>query len=311
MPVSHTYPGVYLEEIPSGVRTITGVSTSVTAFVGSARRGPINEAVRLLSYSDFERKFGGLTADSEMSYAVRQFFLNGGGEAWVVRLAKNAGAATQVLQNATPANVLQITALDEGFSGNGIEVRVDYQTSNPASTFNLTLHYASAEAPEENRSEVFQSLSMNSRDARYAQDVVNGTSQLVRVERVVAPAALAALGAGTSLSGELVAGGVLDDVATLKDANHDQFQVVVNGSTPVSVQIVDADLVGADPTARLAALCSAIAAKVAAAAGTNPLVAGFACAPDGSRIRMKSPLRQEPTRWWPVSPAHRTAAVFA
>jgi hypothetical protein len=293
MPVSPTYPGVYLEEIPSGVRTITGVSTSVTAFVGSARRGPINEAVRLLSYSDFERKFGGLSADAEMSYAVRQFFLNGGGEAWVVRLAKNAGAATQVLQNTASANVLQITALDEGFSGNAIEVRVDYQTSNSASTFNLTLNYAAPEAPEENRSEVFQSLSLNSKDARYVQDVVNGASQLVRVERVATPALLAALGAGTSLSGELVVSGVLVDVATLKDANHDQFQVVVNGSTPVTIQVVDADLVGADPTARLAALCTAIAAKVNAAAGTNPQVAGFTCVPDGNRIRMTSGIAGE------------------
>ena len=31
MPVAPTYPGVYIEEIPSGVHTITGVSTSITA----------------------------------------------------------------------------------------------------------------------------------------------------------------------------------------------------------------------------------------------------------------------------------------
>jgi phage tail sheath protein FI len=40
MPVTPTYPGVYIEELPSAVRTITAVSTSVTAFVGSIRRGP-------------------------------------------------------------------------------------------------------------------------------------------------------------------------------------------------------------------------------------------------------------------------------
>ena len=289
MPVTLTYPGVYIEEIPSGVRTITGVSTSVTAFVGSARRGPINDAVRTLSYSDFERRFGGLSASSEMSYAVRQFFANGGSEAWVVRLARNAGAAKRVLsKNSESKDVLKITALDEGFSGNNIEVRIDYQTANPASTFNLSLNYVSAEAPEENRSEVFQHLSMNSQDARYVEDVVNATSQLVKVERVATPTMLAALGAGTSLSGDLTVGGALVDVATLKDANHDQFQVAVNGSTPVTVQIVDADLAGPDPTARLAALCTAIATKVTAVAGSNPLVAGFTCAPDDNRICMTS-----------------------
>lgn len=287
MPVIPTYPGVYVEEISSGVRTITGVSTSVTALVGSAGRGPINEAVRLLSYSDFERRFGGLSADSEMSYAVRQFFLNGGSEAWVVRLAKNAGPAGLVQQNEASKDVLKITALDEGFSGNTIEVRIGYDPNSSASTFSLTLN-SSPKPPEEKRIEVFKSLSMNSKDARYVEDVVNGASQLVRVERVAAPAVLAALGAGTSLSGDLVSGGALQDVVMLKDANHDQFQVAVNGSTPVAIQIVDADLIGADPAARLAALCNAIAAKVNAAAGTNPLVAGFTCAPDGNRIRMTS-----------------------
>ncbi|MEQ8153042.1 MAG: phage tail protein, partial [Smithellaceae bacterium] len=97
MPVTPTYPGVYIEEVPSGVRTITGVSTSVTAFVGSTKRGPINKAIRILSYADFERAFGGLDAGSKLSYAVRQFYLNGGSDAWIVRLAKNASAAQKIL----------------------------------------------------------------------------------------------------------------------------------------------------------------------------------------------------------------------
>ncbi len=39
MPVQTTYPGVYVQEVPSGVRTITGVSTSITAFIGPTKRG--------------------------------------------------------------------------------------------------------------------------------------------------------------------------------------------------------------------------------------------------------------------------------
>jgi len=73
-----SYPGVYVEEIPSGVRTITGVATSVTAFIGRARKGPIDEAVDITSFADFERTFGGLWNDSSMSFAVRDFYLNGG-----------------------------------------------------------------------------------------------------------------------------------------------------------------------------------------------------------------------------------------
>lgn len=86
MPAALTYPGVYVEEVSSGVRTITGVATSITAFVGRALRGPVNEAVTLNSFGDFERTFGGLWLDSQLGYAVRDFFLNGGGQAVVVRL---------------------------------------------------------------------------------------------------------------------------------------------------------------------------------------------------------------------------------
>ena len=88
MPVTPTYPGVYVEEIPSGVRTITGVSTSVAAFVDLFKRGPLNKAVQLFSMGDFGREFGGLDANSEASYAIQQFFLNGGTEAWAVRVAQ-------------------------------------------------------------------------------------------------------------------------------------------------------------------------------------------------------------------------------
>ncbi len=86
MPVQLTYPGVYIEEIPSGVRTITGVATSIAAFLGRARRGTVNEPEIINSFSDFERRFGGLRADYPMSYAVRDFFLNGGSQAIIVRL---------------------------------------------------------------------------------------------------------------------------------------------------------------------------------------------------------------------------------
>lgn len=83
---NYSYPGVYVEEIPSGVRTITGVATSVTAFVGRARRGPINEPVTINNFGDYERIFGGLWTESAMSYAVRDFYLNGGSQAIIVRL---------------------------------------------------------------------------------------------------------------------------------------------------------------------------------------------------------------------------------
>ncbi|HEY0016872.1 MAG TPA: phage tail sheath C-terminal domain-containing protein [Longimicrobium sp.] len=86
MPVAVSYPGVYIQEIPSGVHTIAGVSTSVTAFVGRAFRGPVNMPTTVNSYADYQRFFGGLNADSTISYSVRDFFQNGGGQGVVVRV---------------------------------------------------------------------------------------------------------------------------------------------------------------------------------------------------------------------------------
>ncbi len=268
MPVTPTYPGVYIEEVPSGVRTITGVSTSVTAFVGSAKRGPINKAKRILSYVDYERDFGGLDTGSKMSYAVRQFYLNGGSDAWIVRVAKDAFVAQKNLAKNGSGDVLEITALDEGNAGNHIEVRVDYATSNPASTFNLTLLYTPADAPADAITERFTNLSMNSRDSSYAIDKINGVSKLVSVRNI---ADLTGLGAGTSVSGKLVdAGSVLLDVAILRDDLHNTFRVAVNGLAPVNVVLTPANVAGANTTARLETLRAAIETRLKTALPSTP-----------------------------------------
>src|SRR6516164_2915122 len=98
MAVMTTYPGVYIQELPSQVHTIAGVATSITAFVGYTARGIDNRAEAITSFADFERLFGGLASDSELSYAVQQFFANGGTQGVVVRVPRHgaAGASVQV-----------------------------------------------------------------------------------------------------------------------------------------------------------------------------------------------------------------------
>ena len=86
MPVPISYPGVYVTEIPGGTRTVVGVATSITAFIGAASRGPASVPVTIFSFADFERTFGGLWKDGGLGYAVRDFYQNGGGEALIVRL---------------------------------------------------------------------------------------------------------------------------------------------------------------------------------------------------------------------------------
>lgn len=142
MPITPTYPGVYIQEVPSGVRTITGVATSIGAFLGYFSRGPMDEAVRIFSYGDFEREFGGLRADSEASYAIRQFFLNGGGQAWVVRTAADIAEAPAALtlEDDGGGDALELEAEDAGSDANDLRVEVDYDASDPSTEFNLRLY---------------------------------------------------------------------------------------------------------------------------------------------------------------------------
>jgi hypothetical protein len=120
MPAPLTYPGVYIQEVPSGVRTITGVATSITAFVGGAAAGPTDEPVMLTSFADYERRFGGLDVLSPMSYAVRDFYSNGGSLALIVRVPHDdASSATITLPGSGGADTnLVLEASSRGAWGN-------------------------------------------------------------------------------------------------------------------------------------------------------------------------------------------------
>jgi phage tail sheath protein FI len=83
-------PGITIKEIPTGIVTIEGASTSVTAFLGPFSDGPMNQATEIRSWRDFESQFGGLDSQSAASYGIRGFFLNGGRRCYVVRIARDA-----------------------------------------------------------------------------------------------------------------------------------------------------------------------------------------------------------------------------
>ncbi len=152
MPVTPTYPGVYIQEIPSGVRTITGVATSITAFIGRATRGPVNEPVLVNNFGDFERTFGGLKADMPMSYAVSDYFLNGGGQGIVVRLyqAPEGDNGAPNTKASLTLEELVLEAAYEGAWGNNLRARITAVSEAPSwatdagltadDLFNLSVH---------------------------------------------------------------------------------------------------------------------------------------------------------------------------
>jgi uncharacterized protein len=131
MPVSVSYPGVYVEELPSGVRTITGVATSIAAFVGQAARGPSNTPVTITSYADFQRIFGGLSINSRLGYAVQDFYQNGGSTAVIVRIIHTDAAQAAI---ALPGGPPTLLAANEGAWGNALHAVVDHNVSAAIAT---------------------------------------------------------------------------------------------------------------------------------------------------------------------------------
>jgi phage tail sheath protein FI len=187
MPVPLTFPGVYIEELPSAVRTITGVATSITAFVGRAKRGPANKATMIHSFADFAQIFGGLWPDSTLSYAVQHYFLNGGADAIIVRVHNGATAATIDL----PAGVdtLTLDAASPGLwargpaggeSPRGLATAVDYNTSDHTDTnlYNLTVQYTDVDTGAVT-TEVFRNLSIVATSPRHISKVLKDESKLV------------------------------------------------------------------------------------------------------------------------------------
>lgn len=201
----YSYPGVYIQELPSPVHSITGAATSIAAFVGYTARGIDNRAQAIFSFADFQRLYGGLASNSEVSYAVQQFYMNGGAQAYVVRTPMHyeatvavpnpvpyAQAAFGAPYTAATANTLAsaglvFSALSSGQWANGeLLIDVDVQGLNLSATapgdplaFNLTITNL-----VDGTTEYFPAISLNSNQQNFVASVVNDPdngSQLVNV----------------------------------------------------------------------------------------------------------------------------------
>jgi phage tail sheath protein FI len=137
-------PGVYVEETSFRAKSIEGVGTSTTAFVGPTRKGPVASTRRgadgsppappelLTSFADFVRTYGGLQdlplggvpGPNFLAHAVLNFFNEGGSRLYVARVANGAAAAAGAiagdLTNPADAQRVFVRARFPGESGNGV-----------------------------------------------------------------------------------------------------------------------------------------------------------------------------------------------
>jgi phage tail sheath protein FI len=187
MPSQFTYPGVYVEELPSGVRTITGVATSIACFVGWAPKGPTDRAVRIGNFTEYVEAFGNIHPKSYLGYAVKHFFTNGGSDAYVLRVTSGSDDDNKKAECSVGGIVFEASSAGEWANFYGVKVT----PNGPGDRFKLeVVEYASNRQGTIDKYkfqvvETFANLSSSPDDSRYAEEIVNDLisgSSLIRVK---------------------------------------------------------------------------------------------------------------------------------
>jgi phage tail sheath protein FI len=172
--------GVELAVQSGAAHAIARVSTATAAFVGRALKGPVNQPVLINSFAEFQHHFGGLWQPSTLSYAVEQFFENGGSKAYIVRVVNGARPPTITLRS--PVGPLTLIGLNPG-SREYLRASVDYDgiAENEPDRFNLVVQRVRSAGSELIQDqEIFRRISADPQSGRWVPDVL-AESRLVRV----------------------------------------------------------------------------------------------------------------------------------
>jgi len=223
--VQLTYPGVYVTEIPSSVRPIATVSTSIAAFVDRFPMGQTDTAIQIFGMADFERIFGGVSADSPASYQIAQFFLNGGPSAWVVRVAPGGVEAAINVTDGTATVAFTATANSAGGWGNSVRMSVEPVIQNGAvstTVVNIVVTRYSGNA-------IVSTERFSSQVKASLVQTINDSSQLVQLTPATA-------GALPQVNGTFGGNAVVAPTPPAK-LGGTTLNVAVNGGTPITVNL--------------------------------------------------------------------------
>lgn len=184
-------PGILVEEFPGRETSLDFVPAGVSAFVGAAPRGPVNQAVHVESAEAFDRYFSVSGGDYPLQRCVQDFFAAGGQRAAIVRVANGARSCTIRLPGRE--GVLVLEALSPG-RREYLRASVDYDHIGPSDdvTFNLVVQRLRAPGTERVADqEIYQRLSLRPSSERYVVDALLESS-LVRVRGLPPPSRPAA-----------------------------------------------------------------------------------------------------------------------
>ena len=201
MSVTTSYPGLYIQELPSSSHAISPAPTSIAVFVGYShpyKTLNFGVAQQIFSFSDYETYFGGMFSsgltDASLPRAVSQFFLNGGSNAYVVGIQPGLFDKTDTLtKRLGPGGGLYPTAstvaADSGAHGlkfsalepvDIVHMAVSVtNVRNSAKTFDVIVTYGT-------RVETFRGVTLSGATASATDPngMINGVSTLVKVDKV-------------------------------------------------------------------------------------------------------------------------------
>lgn len=261
------YPGVYMEEVSSGVRPIQGASTSTCAFIGKAEEGEVGVAHRIFSFTEFTTLYGGFREDGFLAHSVYQFFNNGGSQAYIVRISRGGDTASITLQDraAAPMETLTVSAATPGEHGNHLQIRVTDSTTDPENSFDLAVYRFAPSDEVPVLLQTFPDLTMDPGSLRHAATVVNAASTRIRLGDPQTPNTNLIAGFAEGTPTPATAEPLLGD-------SHRRLRVGLHGDGLQEIDLTDA-LTGADltgPDVIRAALQGAIRALVPLRASTPP-----------------------------------------
>lgn len=203
-----TYPGVYVQEVSSGVRPIEIASTSTAAFVGLAEMGP-EEARRITNWTEFQRYYGSFIVGHYLAHSVFQFFNNGGRQCYIIRVTpSDAAAATVTVQNRAAAAVdgLMFSAKNKGAWGNYLVLQIEDGSTDPGNEFKISVRrqvevdIVPGNILDITPLEVHDNLSIDLNVPNYVVDVLKENSNLIDAQ---------VLGGNISLQRGIHRGGLL------------------------------------------------------------------------------------------------------
>ncbi len=183
-----SYPGVYVEEVSSGVRPIDAASTSTAAFVGLAEMGPTDKAIRITSWTEYQKYYGGFINDGKLAESVYQFFNNGGRQCYIARV-KHSDAVTAdvtvVNRASAPINGMKFSAKNEGAWGNFLYLQIEDGSDDPGNEFKISIRKQAVVdvVPSDFENiptlEIHDNLSMDPNATNYVVNEINNNSNYI------------------------------------------------------------------------------------------------------------------------------------